>query len=144
MCVMLSDEVKTKVAQWESELKEIAQDDSLKLMVTCGLNLPLTLEEIGEVVMHATGITLKQIQSIGRQRHIVHARHLVAYYARNLSSIRWHAIGEYMGGRDHTTAIHGYQSIKDLLDSGNPQTVSAVARIDQYLEEIKVRVKNQN
>lgn len=141
---MISDIAKSKVAQWEVELKEITRDETIRLLVSKQPDLVLNLEQIGEIVMHVTGVPAEKLKIKDRRRNIVMTRHLIAYYARNLSCIRWQSIGDYLGGRDHTTAIHGYQAIRDLLETGNPQTVSAVQRIDTYLAEIKVRTKERN
>lgn len=141
---MISDIAKSKVAQWEAELQEITRDETVRLIVSNRADITLELEEIGEIVMHVTGIPLERLKDKIRKRNVVHARQLIAWYARNLSCIRWQSISDYLGGRDHTTAIHGHKAIRDLLQTGHPQTVNAVQRIDQYLEQIKRRVKDKN
>lgn len=141
---MISDIAKSKVAQWEAELQEITRDETVRLIVSSRADISLELEEIAEIVMHVTGVPMDKLKEKMRKRNVVLARHLISWYARNLSCIRWQAISDYLGGRDHTSAIHGHKAIRDLLQTGHPQTVNAVQRIDQYLEQIKRRVKDQN
>ena len=41
------------------------------------------------------------------------ARHVCMFLARKMTAHSLEEIGGYMGGRDHTTVMHGYQRIKD-------------------------------
>jgi chromosomal replication initiation ATPase DnaA len=39
-----------------------------------------------------------------------------------------------MGGRDHTTILHGVRAVKAQLDAGHPGTVKAVAAVIAEVE----------
>lgn len=142
MITIQSPEIQERVAGWETELKAITNDDTIRLMVTREPDISFTLEEIAKVVMHVTGVPYEKVVSKIRRRNLVQTRHLISYYARKVSNVQWLVIGHYLGGRDHTTAIHGYNAVVDLLDCGDAWTVKAVGMINQYLEEIKSRMRN--
>ena len=52
-----------------------------------------------------------------RKRNIVMARQLSMYLAKNLTNQSLKVIGEYFGGRDHSTVIHSCKAVQDLLES---------------------------
>lgn len=54
-----------------------------------------------------TGISVDDIMSDRRNAKIVHARHLAMYLARYFTMLSTTQIGRLIGGRDHTTVIHG-------------------------------------
>ena len=48
----------------------------------------------------------------GRQQEIVHARHICMFLLRNELGMSYPEIGLMLGGKDHTTIIHGVNMIK--------------------------------
>jgi len=54
-----------------------------------------------------------------RNRELVLVRHMISFIARMLDITTWKDIGQILGGRDHTTAMHGYSTFKDLLSTNN-------------------------
>lgn len=76
----------------------------------------LAFEDIVQTVSLATGVQVSQMLSKSRKREKTIARHFVCYYAcyKNLGSLAW--IGKRLGGRDHSTVIHGRDNIVDLLE----------------------------
>jgi len=71
----------------------------------------LTIEEIIEVVCEVVGITEKALTSQCRKTHKVRARHYIGYIARKYTALTLAEIGQRLGRRDHTTVIHGTQTI---------------------------------
>lgn len=51
-----------------------------------------------------------------RKRQIVAARQVAMYFLKDRTAMSHKAIGEIMGGRDHTTSIHSIQTVKNLLE----------------------------
>ena len=50
-----------------------------------------------------------------RNKEIAGARQIVMYLCRNMTSTPLQQIGQFLGGRDHTTVIHGIEKIsKDI------------------------------
>lgn len=60
-----------------------------------------------------------QIKSGKRDASIVRARHMAMYLLRNELKLSYVEIGNLLGGRDHTTIMHGVGKIESMKDSGN-------------------------
>ena len=50
-----------------------------------------------------------------RSRAIAYPRQIAMYLARQLTDYSLPEIGEYFGGRDHTTVMHAHEKIKTDL-----------------------------
>jgi chromosomal replication initiator protein len=57
----------------------------------------------------------KNIIGKSRKSDLVKARQVAIYLLRKKSKLSFPAIGKEVGGRDHTTIMHAYNKIKDLL-----------------------------
>jgi chromosomal replication initiator protein len=75
------------------------------------------LREIAAVVAKQFGLRLGDLRGPSRRRSLVTARDLAIYLARTLGGESFVEIGRFFGGRDHTTILHGYQKITELLDN---------------------------
>lgn len=53
-----------------------------------------------------------------RAKRYVLPRHIVMYRLKHETTWSLVAIGNYMGGRDHTTVLHAYRRIKALIEAG--------------------------
>lgn len=67
-----------------------------------------------------------------RKREIVQARHIVMLLAKEYSNTSLAAIGADLGGRDHSTVIHGIKRIQDDIDT-NCKIASEVEEIKELL-----------
>lgn len=56
------------------------------------------------------GVKKVHIMSNRRGRHLVFARQAIMYWAYRLTDRSLPEIGRLMGGRDHTTVLHGYHA----------------------------------
>ncbi len=78
----------------------------------------ISTEDIVQSVCDHFGIDLEIMRSKKRSQNIVLTRQVTAYLLRNLSQMSFKDIGEVLGGRDHTTVIHGVEKIeKNLKES---------------------------
>jgi chromosomal replication initiator protein len=77
------------------------------------------------------GLKLAELKSPLRRQRLVAARGVMIYLARQLTNESLVAIGSFLGGRDHTTILHGYQRIEKLLkrDSMTRHAVSELRRM---------------
>ncbi len=57
-----------------------------------------------------------ELRSGSRKQRIVRARSLAMLLARRMTSKSMHQIGEYFGGRDHTTVLHAIRKTEALLE----------------------------
>ena len=76
--------------------------------------LPITKDMILEICtsvinkFNDTEILPEQVKQKSRKSRYVEIRHCSVYHMRKLLDARWRDIGRYLGGRDHSTAINGY------------------------------------
>lgn len=61
------------------------------------------------------GLQVEQLQGKSRTRDLVHARQVGMYVCRELTDLSYPQIGKEFGGRDHTTVIHAYDKIANLM-----------------------------
>ncbi len=60
-------------------------------------------------------ISTEEIRGLSRKAPIVHARHVAVYVAREITKDSWKHIGTLLGDRDHTSMMHGYQKINEMM-----------------------------
>jgi len=84
----------------------------------------VTVESIARLVARRHRLTLADLQGNLRARHIAWPRQQVMYLARE-AGFSWPHIAKALGGRDHTTVMHGYQAVAERLLSHQP-TLDAI------------------
>jgi chromosomal replication initiator protein len=55
------------------------------------------------------------IKGVSRKAPIVHARHVSVFITREITGDSWKHIGSLFGDRDHTSMMHGYQKISEMM-----------------------------
>ncbi len=73
----------------------------------------ITIQLIVETVAEYYNITLEQMMSKKRTSDIARPRMIAMYLAKNMTDSSLDAIGASLGGRDHSTVIHGVNKIND-------------------------------
>lgn len=72
-------------------------------------------------ILHATAshfhLTPGDLTGKSRERTVVRGRHMVMYLLRTHTDASLEQIGRLLGGRDHTTVLHGVERISQLLAS---------------------------
>ncbi|MFZ5803084.1 MAG: chromosomal replication initiator protein DnaA [Candidatus Omnitrophota bacterium] len=77
------------------------------------------MEKIQRVVSDFYGVTVSDLRSKKRNRSVARPRQIAVYLTRLLTDHSLPEIGEYLGGRDHSTIIHSFQKIeKELQENG--------------------------
>jgi chromosomal replication initiator protein len=77
----------------------------------------LTIEHIQKLVCDHFEMPVDLLKSKTRKRHIVQARQISMYFAKNLTRSSLANIGKHFGGRDHSTVIHACQTVLDLMQT---------------------------
>lgn len=91
-------------------------EEALKDLISPNASKEVTPELIIQIVSEHFGVTPLDISSQKRNREIVYPRQIVMYLCRNMTEAPLQLIGKYLGGRDHTTIIHGSEKIiADIL-----------------------------
>ncbi len=86
-------------------------EEALKDIISPNDKREVTPELVIQVVADHYGITPLDISSQKRNKEIVYPRQIVMYLCRDMVGTPLQMIGKYLGGRDHTTIIHGIEKI---------------------------------
>jgi chromosomal replication initiation ATPase DnaA len=76
----------------------------------------ITTEKITEIVAKTANTPIDQILGKSRKREFVQPRFVAMKLAKEYTKDSLVKIGNYFGGRDHTTTIHAIQTINDYID----------------------------
>lgn len=93
---------------------------------------PPDLNAIAKAVARRFRIKLPELRGATRIARVVRARGLVILLARRLTSASLQVIGEYFGGRDHSTILHAYRKLEDSLSS-DPELSQALLELEHEL-----------
>lgn len=94
---------------------------------------PVTSDLIKEVICREFSISIEDMDSKKRSRPIAYPRQIAMYLTRVLTDLSLPKIGEEFGGRDHSTVIHAYDKIKQMIEEDMDLNV----QIQQLKEKIK-------
>lgn len=81
-----------------------------------GATKELSIAAIAGAVASYFRMKLSDLRSSSRKQQLVRARSLSMLLARRLTSKSMHQIGDYFGGRDHTTVLHAIRKTESLLE----------------------------
>ncbi|MBQ7564579.1 MAG: chromosomal replication initiator protein DnaA [Lachnospiraceae bacterium] len=87
--------------------------NELQSIVSPDENKVITPELIIDVVCEHFHITYDQIVSKTRSNDIAKPRQIAMYLCKNMTSLSQIAIGALLGGRDHSTVIHGIKTMTE-------------------------------
>ena len=89
-------------------------------------------DEIVQQVADTFGVTVERMLGRDRSRQVALPRQIAMYLLREEANISLPQIGEFLGGRDHTTIIYGCDKIADKLERDD--------RLRRQVIEIKERL----
>jgi chromosomal replication initiator protein len=78
----------------------------------------ITIELIQKRVAEYFDINLSDMKAKRRNRAVAYPRQIAMYLTRQLTDHSLPEIGEYFGGRDHTTVMHAHEKIENELKNG--------------------------
>ena len=82
-----------------------------------------TIADLIATTADLTGVAPELFTSPRKDRRTARARQLVMYLACRHTDLSLHAIGEALGGRDHSTVLHGRDKVESMLaQSGGTET----------------------
>jgi len=78
----------------------------------------ITVDFILRCVAEEFGVTLQDLKTKRRNKNIVLPRQIAMFVSRELTDLSLPEIGEFFGGKDHTTVLYSYNKVKgDLIKS---------------------------
>jgi chromosomal replication initiator protein len=104
-------------------------------IIPAGTRQPIKVERIQALVADYYNITLEDMKSKRRDKHIVFPRQVAMFLVREETPSSLPAIGKAFGGRDHTTALHSIEKIANELKEDE--------RLRYEVQAIKERLYSQ-
>jgi len=89
----------------------------LKERLGDGISADISAEDIINRVADLTNIRSDDIVGPSRRKEVAEARQIAVYLCRELLGLSLSTIGMHFGGRDHTTALHACNKIRNALKS---------------------------
>ena len=77
----------------------------------------LTLEQVVRAVCDYFKVTLQEMAGMSRKRTVAFPRQMAMYLARSETDASLLLIGAYLGNRDHSTVLYGYEKIASLMET---------------------------
>ncbi len=92
----------------------------------------LTPKEIVEASAKFYNVTYKELLGNSRKKELVWPRQIAIYLIREELNTSYPTIGNELGGRDHTTAMHAYNKIyQEVKERGNEKVKQEIESIRQ-------------
>ena len=95
----------------------------------------ITPDYIQEVVADYYNIKVDDLKGSKKPKNIAYPRQIAMYICRKLLNISLPKVGEYFGGRDHTTVIHAITKIERELENDDS--------LQKNIMELEKRIKGQ-
>lgn len=86
---------------------------------TVGRPEEISLAMIASAVAKHFRLRISDLRSSSRKQNLVRARSLAMLLSRRLTNKSMHQIGDYYGGRDHTTVLHAVRKTESLLEASD-------------------------
>lgn len=118
--VLMQSQLKGRVMQLQ-EVKQLIKNN-----IKTKKNI--SLRDVIKIVSDFYGIEDSAIYNKTRRKDIVKPRQVAMYILREDFDVSYPAIGETLGGRDHTTVIHSYEKIKNDLTT-DPVLMKEIAEL---------------
>ena len=127
--VNIADRINSNIRELEGALiriiayasfhnKQISLDlanEVLKDVISSTSSKRVTIPLIQQAVAEFFNIEIDDLKAQRRTKNITLPRQIAMYLVRELTDYSLPKIGEEFGGRDHTTVIHAYEKIQDLI-----------------------------
>ena len=91
--------------------------EALKDIISSDNRREVTPELILDIVSEHFGVSISDLKGNKRNAEILFPRQIAMYLCKNMTDTPLDSIGALLGGRDHSTIIHGVQKISDEYES---------------------------
>ncbi len=93
----------------------------------------ISMEYIQKLVCEYFEVPVEMVKSKTRKREIVQARQISMYLSKSHTKTSLKSIGQFFGGRDHSTVIYACQTVEDLIDTDK--------KFKNYVQDIQKKLK---
>lgn len=94
----------------------------------------INIERIITIICDYYGITQEEIFSNKRSAKISEPRQIIMYLARTMTNLSFKEIGEELGGRDHSTVMHGFEKIYAQIQKNDKKLITTVDLLKNKLK----------
>ncbi len=97
--------------------KEITFDLVKKTVREIATNRPnkISIEQITKTVCEFFDVAENKVREKNRKKEVVFARQVAMYLSKKLTNSSLKTIGLHFGGRDHSTVIHAFNTIEEMI-----------------------------
>ncbi len=92
----------------------------------------ITIDKITQLVCERFEVKLADLRSKRRSRSISEPRQIIMFLARRLTSLSLDEIGDFFGGRDHSTVLYGVRKVEELY-ANDPTLAATLERMADRL-----------
>ena len=103
-------------------------EELLKDHITPSERREITPKIIIEIVAEYYNLNLSDLASPTKKKNIAYPRQIAMYLCREMTNVPLVTVGELLGGRDHSTVIHGCEKISTELPT-NEQLQSTIENL---------------
>lgn len=117
--------------------KEITLDLAKKAVdkIVKNIKKEITVEYIQEIVSEYFQLSIEELQSKTRKRHVVQARQLAMFFAKKYTKLSLANIGKSIGKRDHATVLHACKTVDNLKETDK--------QFRKFLSDLTTKINNR-
>ncbi len=93
----------------------------------------ISIDYITKIVCEFFGVDENKVREKNRKREVVLARQVAMYLSKKLTRSSLKTIGLHFGGRDHSTVIHAFNSIDNMINEDE--------RLKETVESIRNKIE---
>lgn len=108
--------------------------EALKDIIPANRPKSITVEDIQRTVGEYYGLRIEDLKARKRTKAVAFPRQIAMYLSREMTDLSLPKIGEFFGGRDHTTVIHAHDKIAKTLNSDQ--------ELHQVIQNLAGKIKN--
>ena len=138
----IADNIKSNVRELEGALTKVVAksrlvkqpitltlaEDLLKDHITPSERREITADVIIEIVAEHYNLNRSELASPTKKKNIAYPRQIAMYLCREMTDVPLVTVGELLGGRDHSTVIHGCDRVSTDLRT-NEQLQSTIENL---------------
>lgn len=110
----------------------VTAQDALKGLIPTA-ERPIDMATLIEVIAQHFGLSTADLLGKRRTQEVALARQVAMFIARALSRLSLAEIGKALGGRDHTTVLHGISKVEQLLK----ESPDLARQVESLMDRIK-------